>query len=152
MFAAAGPAGVEKPPEEQRQDRVLALHFKPDGRARIPIQASSTVAPDQKGKYRIRVEIRIPIASLVLLPTAKGVGGVFSVFVASVAPEGDFSEVTRKSQPFEVPGQDVETAKAGHYTYELEIESAGPEARVCVGVWDEKGNEAGFAVVKPSGS
>ena len=79
-------------------------------------------------------------------------GGTFSVFVASVAPEGDFSEVTRKSQPFEVPGQDVETAKAGHYTYELEIESAGPEARVCVGVWDEKGNEAGFAVVKPSGS
>lgn len=44
------------------------------------------------------------------------------------------------------------TSTAGHYTYELEIESAGPEARVCVGVWDEKGNEAGFAVVKPSGS
>lgn len=37
-------------------------------------------------------------------------------------------------------------------TDELEIESAGPEARVCVGIWDEKGNEAGFAVVKPSGS
>ncbi len=143
---------VEKTLEEQMKDRVLAHLFKPDGQARIPIWATSTAAPGPKGKYRIRVEIHIPIASLVLLPTAKGVGGTFSVFVASVAPEGDFSEVTRKSQPFEVPGQDVETAKAGHYTYELEIESAGPEARVCVGVWDEKGNEAGFAVVKPSGS
>ncbi len=143
---------VEKTPEEQMQDRVLAHLFKPDGRARIPIQASSTVAPDQKGKYRIRVEIRIPIASLVLLPTAKGVAGAFSVFVASVAPEGDFSEVTRRSQTFEVPAQDLETAKAGHYTYELEIDSAGPQARVCVGVWDEKSNDAGFAVVKAAGS
>lgn len=143
---------VEKTPEEQMSDRVLAHLFKPDGRARIPIQASSTVAPDQKGKYRVRVEIRIPIASLVLLPTAKGVAGAFSVFVASVAPEGDFSEVTRRSQTFEVPAQDLETAKAGHYTYELEIDSSGPQARVCVGVWDEKSNDAGFAVVKAAGA
>lgn len=143
---------VEKTPEEQMQDRVLAHLFKPDSRARIPILASSSVAPDQKGKYRIRVEIRIPIASLVLLPTAKGVAGAFSVFVASVAPEGDFSEVSRRTQTFEIPGQDLEAAKAGHYTYELEIDSAGPQARVCVGVWDEKSNDAGFAVVKAAGS
>ncbi len=143
---------VEKTLEEQMKDRVLANLFKPDAQARIPIRATSTAAPGPKGKYRIRVEIQIPIASLVLLPTAKGVAGAFSVLVASVAPEGDFSEVTRRSQPFEFPGQDLETAKAGHYTYELEIESAGPDARVCVGVWDEKGNDAGFAVVNPSGS
>jgi VWFA-related protein len=143
---------VEKTAEEQMRDRVLAHLFQPDGRARIPITASATAAAGQKGKFRIRVEIRIPISSLALLPTAKGVAGAFSVFVASVAPEGDFSDVSRRTQSFEIAAGEVETAKAGHYTYELEIESSGPEARVCVGVWDEKSNDAGFAVVKPSAS
>ncbi len=142
----------EKTPEEQMRDRVLAHLFKPDARSRIPISASASAEPGPKGKFQIRVEIRIPISSLVLLPTAKGVSGAFSVFVASVAPEGDFSEVSRRSQTFEIPGQNLETAKAGHYTYELTIESSGPEARVCVGVWDEKSNDAGFAVVKVAGS
>ena len=141
---------LEKTVEEQMKDRVLAHLFRPDERARIPITASATAAPGANGRTRIRVEVRIPIGSLVLLPTARGVGGAFSVLVASVAPEGDFSEVTRKTQPFEVPGKDLETARAGHYTYELEIETAGPDARICVGVWDEKGNDAGFAVVKPA--
>ena len=93
--------------------------------------------------------MRIPIDSLALLPTAKGVQGVFSVFVASVAPEGDFSTVTRLNQPFEIPAKDVETAQAGHYTYELDVVTTGPGARVAIGIWDEKSNEAGFAVATP---
>ncbi len=142
---------VEKTLEEQMSDRVLAHLFKPDDRAKIPISVSASVAPGPSKKFRIRIEVRIPIASLVLLPSAKGAAGAFSVFVASVAAKGDFSEVSRRSQSFEIPGKDVETAKAGHYTYEIEVESSGPDARVCVGVWDEKGNDAGFAVVRPSG-
>jgi hypothetical protein len=138
---------VEKTTAEQMADRVLAHLFQPDGRARIPISATASPAPSQDGKYRIRVEVRIPIASLALLPTAKGAQGAFSVLVASVAAAGDFSEVTRRSQAFEIPAAELETAKAGHYTYELEIVATGPDARICVGIWDEKGSDAGFAVV-----
>lgn len=142
---------VEKTTAEQMADRVLAHLFKPDARARIPISATASPAPAPGGKYRIRVEVRVPISSLVLLPTAKGAQGAFSVLVASVAAAGDFSEVSRRSQPFEIPAADLETAKAGHYTYELEVEASGPDARICVGVWDEKGNDAGFAVVTSAG-
>ena len=138
---------VEKSTAEQMADRVLAHLFQPDGRARIPISATAFPVPSQDGKYRIRVEVQIPIASLALLPTAKGAQGAFSVLVASVAAAGDFSEVSRRSQAFEIPAAELETAKAGHYTYELEIVAAGPDARICVGVWDEKGSDAGFAVV-----
>jgi len=138
---------VEKSTAEQMADRVLAHLFQPDGRARIPISATASPVPSQDGKYRIRVEVQIPIASLALLPTAKGAQGAFSVLVASVAAAGDFSEVSRRSQAFEIPAAELETAKAGHYTYELEIVAAGPDARICVGVWDEKGSDAGFAVV-----
>ena len=141
---------LEKTAEDQMRDRVLAHLFQPDARARIPIKVEATLA-SKTGKFRMKLEVKIPIASLVLLPTAKGAAGSFSVFIASVGPKGDFSEVTRRSQPFEISEADLETAKSGHYTYELEITTSGPEARICVGVWDEKGNEAGFAVVKPSG-
>ena len=132
------------------KDRVLAHLFKPDGQARIPISATSTAAPGPKGRFRIRVEIRIPIA-LARSPADRE-GSRRALSPSSwppVAPEGDFSEVSRRSQRFEIAGQDVETAKTGHYTYELEVESAGPQARVCVGVWDEKSSDAGFAVVDP---
>ncbi|MHB8798160.1 MAG: VWA domain-containing protein [Thermoanaerobaculia bacterium] len=138
---------VEKTTAEQMADRVLAHLFQPDGRARIPISATASPVPSSDGKYRIRVEVRIPIASLVLLPSAKGAQGTFSVLVASVAAAGDFSEVSRRSQAFEIPAAELETAKAGHYTYELEIVATGPDARICVGIWDEKGSDAGFAVV-----
>jgi VWFA-related protein len=138
---------VEKTTAEQMADRVLAHLFQPDGRARIPISATASPVPSQDEKFRIRVEVRIPIASLALLPTAKGAQGAFSVLVASVAAAGDFSEVSRRSQAFEIPAAELETAKEGHYTYELEIVATGPDARICVGIWDEKGNDAGFTVV-----
>ncbi len=140
---------VEKSVEEQMSDRVLAHLFQPDERSRIPISATIAGSTPGKGKHVLRLEVRIPIESLALLPTAKGVQGVFSVFVASVAPEGDFSTVTRLNQPFEIPAKDLETAQAGHYTYELDVVTTGPGARVAIGIWDEKSNEAGFAIVTP---
>ena len=141
---------LEKTSADQMRDRVLASLFQPDGRAKIPIKVDATLASATK-PFRLKLEVKVPIASLALLPTAKGVKGSFSVFVASVGPKGDFSEVTRKSQPFEIPEADVVTAKAGHYTFEVEVTASGPDARICVGVWDETTNEAGFAVVRPSG-
>jgi VWFA-related protein len=142
---------IEKTPEEQMRDRVLAHLFRPDERARIPITVAAKVSPSAKDRFRIALEIQIPIASLVLLPTAKGESGTISVFVASVSPKGDFSEVNRQRRLFDIPAADLETAKTGHYTYTLDVETAAPEARVCVGVWDEIGNEAGFRVVRASG-
>ena len=138
---------VEKSVEEQMSDRVLAHLFQPDERSRIPISASLVGSTPGKGKHVLRLEVRIPIESLALLPTAKGVQGVFSVFVASVAPEGDFSTVTRLNQPFEIPAKDLETAQAGHYTYELEVVTTGPGSRIAIGIWDENSNEAGFTIV-----
>ena len=142
---------VEKTAEDQMKDRVLAHLFKPDPRAKLPISLSASLASSKADKFRIKVDVQVPIGKLALLPTQKGVSGAFSVFVAAVGPKGDFSEVSRKSQAFDIPTAEVEKATAGHYTYTFEIESSGPDARICVGVWDEKGGDAGFAVVRPSG-
>ena len=150
LTARARSSLVEKSLEEQMADRVLAHLFRPDGRARIPISADVTGISAKAGRSRLHLEVRVPIASLALLPGEKGASGSFSVFVAAVGPQGDFSSVSRRRQPFEIPAKDLDAAKAGHYTFELELEAAR-DARLSVGVWDEKGGDAGFAVVRPAG-
>jgi len=103
----------------------------------------------KRGQLRVSLEVRIPIGSLALLPAARGVKGAFSVFGAAAGPGGEFSDVTRQSRSFEIASRDLAKAKAGHYTYELDVLVNSPNARVSVGVWDEVGRDAGFAVVAP---
>jgi hypothetical protein len=140
---------VEKAPEEKMMDRVLANLFVRDRQGRLPIAVVARKAVAKKGRLRVSLEVEVPIAPLALLPTARGVKGAFSVFVAAAGPGGEFSEVTRQSRSFEISSRDLAKAKAGHYTYELDVLVNGPNARVSVGVWDEFGREAGFAVVSP---
>ena len=140
---------VEKPAEEKMTDRVLANLFVRDRQGHLPITVSAEKAVVKRGQLRVSLEVRIPIGSLALLPAARGVKGAFSVFVAAAGPGGEFSDVTRQSRSFEIASRDLAKAKAGHYTYELDVLVNSPNARVSVGVWDEVGRDAGFAVVAP---
>jgi len=140
---------VEKPPEGKMMDRVLANLFVRDRQGQLPIAVVARKAVAKKGQLRVSLEVEVPIAPLALLPTARGVKGAFSVFVAVAGPGGEFSDVTRQSRSFDIPSRDLAKAKAGHYTYELDVLVNSPNARISVGVWDEFGREAGFAVVGP---
>lgn len=140
---------VEKPPEEKMMDRVLANLFVRDRQGHLPIAVVAQKAVAKKGQLRVSLEVRVPIAPLALQPTARGVKGAFSVFIAAAGPGGEFSEVTRQSRTFEILSRDLAKAKAGHYTYALDVFVNSPSARVSIGVWDEFGRESGFAVVTP---
>jgi VWFA-related protein len=138
---------AERTVEEQLSDRVLANLFAPDERSRIAISVVAGEAQPKGKKYRIPIEVRIPVGSLVRLSRPASTQGKFSVFVVVATPNGDFSEVTRRRQEFEVGRGDEEKARASHLTYTLEIESDAPAPRISLGVWDEIGGEAGFALV-----
>lgn len=138
---------AERTVEEQLSDRVLANLFASDERSRIAISVVAGEAQPKGKKYRIPIEVKIPVGSLVRLPGQASTQGKFSVFVVVATPNGDFSEVTRKRQEFEVARGDEEKAGASHLTYTLEIESDVPAPRISLGVWDEIGGEAGFALV-----
>jgi VWFA-related protein len=140
---------VEKAPEEKMMDRVLANLFSRDRQGHLPIAVSAQKAVAKKGQLRVTLEVQVPIGRLALLPAARGVKGAFSVFVAAAGAGGEFSDVTRQRRAFEIPSRDLARAKAGHYTYELDVLVNSRNARVSVGVWDEFGREAGFAVVAP---
>lgn len=138
---------AERTAEDQLSDRALANLFAPDARSSIPISVVGGEA-EPKGKgFRIPIEVRIPVGSLVRRPGPTSTHGTFSVFVVVATPNGDFSGVTRRRQRFEVRRGEEEKATSSHLTYTLEVESDVREPRISLGVWDEVGGEAGFALL-----
>ena len=139
---------VEKKPEEQMKDRVLANLFRWDQNARLPIAVlvkPATVV--KKGKVRTPIEIQIPLGRLVLLPTSRGAKGAVSIFVVSAGPRGEFSDVVRDRREVEVAAADLETAKGSYVTYQIDVDTPTAETKISIGVYDEVGREAGFRVV-----
>lgn len=142
---------VDKSPGEQMKDRVLANLFRWDPNARLPIAVIMKPTVKVKSRFVTPLEIRVPLDHLVLLRTAKGAKGAFSVFVASAGPGGDFSEVVRQRREVEVSASDLALAKGAHVAYEIAVETRSAESRISVGVWDEVGREAGFRVLSLRG-
>ena len=138
---------AERTVEQQQSDRALANLFAPDERSRIAISVVAGEAQPKGKKYRIPIEVRIPVGALVRLPGPASTNGKFSVFVVVATPNGDFTDVTRRRQTFEVWRGEEKKAGASHLTYTLEVESDTPAPRISLGVWDEIGGESGFALV-----
>jgi VWFA-related protein len=141
-------AVVARTAAERMMDRVLSNLFSADKASRLPVKAvAKTPAPAPDGSWRIPLEVQIPIKPLALLPNAQGASGSFSVFVASVGPKGNFNEITNPPKNFDIATADLERAKSAHFTYEVDVPASSPEARISVGVLDEVGKDAGFAIV-----
>jgi VWFA-related protein len=142
---------LEKSPVEEMKDRVLANLFRIDSLARLPIAVIPGV-PGRNGKgSRTRVEIRVPLSRLALLPAAdSGRKGAFSVFVVSAEPSGTFSEVVHQRKEFQVPARSGEPEPDAYVSYTLDVETRSPEARISIGVWDEVGRDAGFRLLRHS--
>ena len=138
---------AERTAEERLTDRALANLFAPDASSRIGISVAAGEAKPEGKRYRIPLEVRIPLGALVRLPGPTAAKGKFSVFVVAATPKGDFSEVVRRRQEFEVKRGEEAKADASHLTYTLEVESDAPAPRISLAVWDEIGGEAGFALV-----
>ena len=138
---------AERTVEEQMHDRALANLFTPDEGSRLSISIVAGEARPEGRRFRIPIEVRIPTGALVRLPGEVSTKGRFSVFVVVATPNGDFSGVTRQRRSFKVQKAEEARADASHLTYTLEVESDVPAPRISLGVWDEVGGEAGFALV-----
>ena len=139
---------VDKSPEEQMKDRVLANLFQFDANARLPIAVlAKTPVAAKKGRVRTPIEIRIPLKSLVLLPAPGGAKGAVSIFVVSLGPGGEFSEAAVFRHDVEVAAADLGSAASSHIACEVEVETSAGESRTSIGVLDEVGKEAGFRVL-----
>lgn len=129
---------VEKSDESRMKDRVLAAMYGMSGES--PIAVAATIGEAKANGRRqksVPVSVRVPIGALTLVPQGEKEAGAFSVFVMTGAERGAVSEVTRRTQPFEIPAADVERATAGHFTYDLDVVVNNGADHVAIGLLDE---------------
>ena len=141
---------VEKSDDTRMRDRLQSTLFNAGQHgASIDIRAAAREKKKNRRTSTMQVRVRIPIADLTLLPQANGkLGGSFSVYVGVASDVDELSDVTRKTQTFEVGEAQMEQAQTGHFTYDLDVEVRHKSKHLAVGVFDETGKSFGFARVE----
>lgn len=136
---------VDKTDTTRMRDRVVGALFRISEGMTIPITAE--LLPKSESMRLLRV--RIPINALTVLEKGRGQHeGMFSLFVVSGARLEQVSEIVQKRQPFDIPNGDLEKARAGHFTYDLDLTVNAAAKRVAVAVFDEVGKGYGMVTLE----
>jgi VWFA-related protein len=139
---------VEKTDDTRMRDRVLAaLH---DAALDSSFELGAELGKPMKVSRKTEtapLKIRIPIKSLTLLPQGGKHSGVFTVYAISGGKLGEISDVTRRTQTFDIPAGDLERAMAGHFTYNFDVIVNDTTKQVAVGVLDEISKTYGLLTV-----
>ncbi len=148
LVARARREFVEKSDDSQMRDRVLAmLHDAP---MESSFQLSAELGTTRKTGRRTQtapLKVRIPINALTLLPQGGKHSGAFTIYAISGGKLGEISEVTRRTQSFDVPAADLQRALAGYFTYDFDVIVSPLTKEVAIGVLDEVSKTYGMVSV-----
>lgn len=136
---------VEKSVSTEMNDRVVANLFYPTKSNDMNITVI-TGTPEQieVDRFRLPLEIRIPMSSLTLIPQGEIFSGGFTVYVVVGNKDNDMSDVVTQAQRLQIPPSDMETLAGRYYTYKMTLIVEKGRNKVSVGVVDEVGNMTGF--------
>jgi VWFA-related protein len=136
---------VEKSIGTEMTDRVIANLFYPQKSNDLNITViTGTPVQIESDRFRVPLEIRIPMESLTFLPQGELNLGQFSVFVAVADQLGDMSDVSRQSKQFALRSDELTKIAGKYYTYALDLVMAKGRNKISVGVVDEISNATGF--------
>lgn len=137
---------VEKSDETRMRDRLRATLFRANHESPIRIEAQLGDARGSRNMRTVPLRIRIPISALTVIPQDRGKhAGSFSVHVGTAADLDELSDVTRKTQPFELDENNLAAAQSGFFTYDLDVKVNAKARYLAVGVFDEVSKEYGLA-------
>lgn len=134
---------VEKSDATRMKDRVIATLYREDGAGDFAIGGRLSAPRRQGRRDVVPLEVRIPIRNLTVLPSEGKNAGAFTVFIASGARAGYASDVTQKTQSFEIAPKEMERALKGHFTFTFDVLVDRGADRVAVAVFDEVGKTYG---------
>jgi VWFA-related protein len=139
---------VEKSDDSQMRDRVLAmLHDAPmDSNFELQAELGATRKAGRRTQTA-PLKVRIPINALTLLPQGGKHSGAFTVYAITGGKLGEISEITRRTQSFDVPAADLERAMAGYFTYDFDVIVSSLTRQVAIGVLDEVSKTYGMVSV-----
>lgn len=128
---------VDRSDDTRMRDRIIAAVHSQWSESPLPITATLGQRVNKRGKQTLPLKIRVPIGHLTLLPQKGKHQGAFSVYLITGGKLGETSDVTRQTQPFEIPLKDLERARAGNFTYDFEMVINDRAERMTIGVLDE---------------
>jgi VWFA-related protein len=139
---------VEKSDDSQMRDRVLAMLHDAPMESSFELQAElGTIKKTGRRTQTAPLKVRIPINALTLIPQGGKHSGAFTVYAITGGKLGEISEVTRRTQTFDVPAADLERALAGYFTYDFDVIISPLTKRVVIGVLDEVSKTYGMVSV-----
>jgi VWFA-related protein len=139
---------VEKSEDTRMRDRILAVLHDAGMESEIKLVAElGQRAKISRKTQTVPLKIKIPIGSLTLLPQGNKHSGAFTVYAITGGKLGDVSEVTRRTQAFDIPAADLQRAQASHFTYNLDVIVNNETQQLAVGVLDEVSKSFGLVTV-----
>lgn len=106
--------------------------------------AFGTPQPNGDGLYLVPIQVRIPIASMALLPRGEEHQGQMRVAVAVKDDMGDTSPPSQEPFSVRVPDAELEQAQERYYTYSANLLMERGRHQVAVGVTDEVAGSSSF--------
>lgn len=123
---------------------VAALHFAYDANPMSARLLFGEAQAQENRLYRVRVDVDVPIGSLVLVPRGGSHEARLRMFVAALDGDGDSSPVQQVVVPISIPDDEIERARGQTYRYSLPLMMRPGPHRVAVGVRDELGGGESF--------
>ena len=104
--------------------------------------------PASGSRYTLPLEVRIPLASVALIPDGDGLSGYVMVYYAARDDDGKQSDLQRLPHTIRVKQEDYEKARGQYYTISASLLLESGRYRISVGVRDELTNQASFASLR----
>ncbi|HEX5759858.1 MAG TPA: VWA domain-containing protein [Thermoanaerobaculia bacterium] len=135
----------DKSPEAQMADGTLAALNFPYEENPLAIEVTfDRASRKDDGHYLLPVQVKIPLAKLLLIPREQSHEGAVRLYFAVMDSEGGTSDVQQARVPIRIPNAEVANARGKHYTYSITLLMRGGDHRVAVGAHDDVGSERSF--------
>jgi VWFA-related protein len=127
--------------DERIADRVVSALIH--GQFENPLGVRLKVAeqtPGERDISNVRLNVRVPLSALVLLPEEEVNRGLFTVFVVASGAHGQLTPVGQKTVPVRVPLEGKQT----DFVYTVEVPVRGADGQIAVAVQDQIGGETSY--------
>ncbi len=101
-------------------------------------------SPSKGGHFVVPMEIRLPLAKVVLVPRDEFHHGKVKVYLSALDEQGRMADVQEIPVDIRIPNADLEDALGKAWGHRVELQMRGGSQRVAVGVRDEVGATESF--------
>ncbi len=137
---------VDKPLESKVKDLTTAslLLGLGDNPHRIGLETLAATAGGRGNQMTVPILVKIPLASIALLPRGDAHVCDAKLFLASLSPDGLAGPVHEVSFSIEVPNTDLGKIHGRYYTARIDLVLPPGEQTIAVGLWDEMASLGSF--------